>query len=162
MKRLHFTCIDTTKAFRPVFLAIVNNKPTTCLLDTGATIPVFSGTPELFNAWFLNTTNLTIIDQINIRGFGGDNCIAALYNLDRFSISDGKSSMHFRDMKIAVAVNKILPAQLLLPSPIFAFTRYCIDTTKIPAQIHIEPTFDNMFIKRSDKGLGIEVYANRV
>lgn len=162
MNRLHFDSTDMTKAFRPIFVAHINGKLTPCLLDTGATLPVFKGDSALLNAWFLNTTNITVEGKVNIRGFGGNRSSAVLHNFERFTVSDGTNEMHFRNMKIAVQENNVMAAQLIIPSSMLAFCRYCIDTTKIPSQIYIEPKFDNMYIKLSSKNLGIEVYTHAV
>lgn len=162
MNKLHFKSEDTSKAFRPIFTAYVNHKRTSCLLDTGATLPVFNGNSKLLNAWFFNSTDVTIVGEVNINGFGGSECIATLHNFSNFTLSDGINAMHFRNMKVAAVDNDILPAQLLLPSPLLSFTRYCIDASNIPSHIFIEPLHDNFHVRLSDVNLGIEVYTHQV
>lgn len=40
--KLHFESSDASVSQRPVFHALINHIGVTCLLDTGAIIPVFS------------------------------------------------------------------------------------------------------------------------
>lgn len=142
MNKLHFESIDLTKSFRPLFTATVNHKQTCCLMDTGAVVAVFNKGPKLFNVWSHGVKNVTTVREVVIRGFGGEGSKAMIYNLPTFIFSDGINAIHYTNMKIAVTEPISSMYDLVLPSSMFAYMRYCIDTTKVPANIFIEPYRD--------------------
>lgn len=142
MNRLHFESIDLTKSFRPLFTAVVNHKQTCCLLDTGAVLAVFNKGHKLFNVWSHGVKDVTAVREVIIHGFGGEGTKAVIYNLPTFTFSDGTHVVHFTNMKIAVTEPVSSMYDLVLPSSMFAYMRYGIDTTKVPANIFIEPSKD--------------------
>ena len=75
---------------RPIFKAKINDTMITCMLDTGADIPVFCKGIELFEEWTKDMNGVKLFRASSIGGFGKGTEETVLYNIPFFRLSDDK------------------------------------------------------------------------
>jgi len=93
MIRLYFPLKINLHSPRPIFKVNINGKQTTCMLDTGADIPVYCKGIELFDEWMRDVGGVSVFRNFSIGGFGKEPENAVLYNIEDFWLSDGKNGI---------------------------------------------------------------------
>ena len=127
MIKLQFPLNITLHSPRPIFKAYINNVKITCMLDTGADIPVFCKGLDLFKEYFINTENITPFKKSLLGGFGKDKEDTVLYNIPSVQLADTKESLIYHNMKIAVVLKPAIPCDLILSASLFTKMKYTID-----------------------------------
>lgn len=112
---------------RPIFKAEINGANTTCMLDTGADMPVFCKGRDLFLEWSKDFKDVAFYKTSTIGGFGKDLEDVEIYNIPSLKISDGKEKITYKNMKMAVMLKPSIPCDLILSAPIFMKMKYTID-----------------------------------
>lgn len=155
---MFFESVDLTTTERPIFGALINHVTTVCLLDTGAILPVFCGTPNEFTSWVPHGQNTTVVGEIIIKGFGYTQSEAVVYNIPEFVLSDGKNSVTYINMRIAIVDSPdTLPFTLILPATMFQHMRYAIDTVAHPCKVILEPVNNPMTVRYDNDTNGIYI-----
>ncbi|MCM1214315.1 MAG: hypothetical protein NC331_01425 [Lachnospiraceae bacterium] len=91
MMKLYFPLNTNLFSSRPIFKARINGTMTTCMLDTGADIPVFCKGMELFKEWTKSMDGIEAFRTSSIGGFGKATEETMLYNIPLFQFSDDKN-----------------------------------------------------------------------
>lgn len=71
-----------------------------CLIDTGARVPVWCSGEQLLKVYYPKCNKQDAI--FILRGFGNGYEVANVYLIPEFILSDGKNSIHYSNMLIAV------------------------------------------------------------
>lgn len=124
---LKFPLNITLDSPRPIFKAYINAIPFRCMLDTGADIPVFCKGKDLFLELVKEIQGISEFKTLSIGGFGKMDETAMLWNMDSFVLSDKRSSIGYRGMKIAVMDKPSIPCDMILSASMFMKMRYTID-----------------------------------
>lgn len=127
MIRLSFPLNINLYSPRPIFKAKINEKIITCMLDTGADIPVFCKGMELFKEWAKDMDGVSFFKDSVIGGFGKDTENTVLYNMPVFCLSDNKNFITYQNMKIAVMLKPKIPCDIILSASLFMKMRCIID-----------------------------------
>lgn len=142
-------CLHST---RPIFRGLINGKAITCMLDTGADIPVYCKGLDLFKDWTRSIDNVSFFKSYSIGGFGKGSEESELYNVPKFELSDGNNAITYHNMKIAVVSKPRIPCDLILSASLFMKMRYTIDCLNSHNSLVIE----------ADKNLyGVGFYPNK-
>ena len=64
MYSVMFNHLEGNNDVRPVFIASINGRSMTCLLDSGAKLPMFYGNKMLFDSYFSGNANLLLFFHI--------------------------------------------------------------------------------------------------
>ena len=138
MIKLHFPLKINLFSPRPIFKARINNNITTCMLDTGADIPVFCKGIDLFEEWTEDVKGVEIFKNLSIGRIGKKLEHAVLYNIPIFQLSDNKNLIMYSNMKIAVMLKPQIPCDIILSSSLFMKMRYSIDCLNKEHSLKIE------------------------
>lgn len=123
---------------RPIFKAKINGMVTTCMLDTGADIPVFCKGIELFEEWTRSMSGVETFKDSTIGGFGKGTEHTVLHTIPIFQLSDGRNIITYNNMKIAVMLKPKIPCDLILSASLFMKMKYMIDCANNPHTMTIE------------------------
>ena len=143
MIKLYFPLNINLHSLKPIFRAKINNKVATCMLDTGADIPVFCKGLNLFNEWTKEMDDVEPFRKSSIGGFGKDKEDTILYNIPSFQFSDNKNHITYNNVKIAVMSKSKIPCDLILSASLFMKMRYTIDCLGKSHFLTIEAEKDN-------------------
>jgi hypothetical protein len=127
MIELKFPLNITLDSPRPIFKAYINGAPFRCMLDTGADLPVFCKGRNLFEELVKGMQGISEFKTLSIGGFGKMDETAMVWNIDNFVLSDKRSSIGYRGMKIAVMDKPSIPCDMILSASMFMKMRYTID-----------------------------------
>lgn len=127
---------------RPIFKAKINDTMTTCMLDTGADIPVFCKGIELFEEWTKDMDGVKLFKASSIGGFGKETEDTVLYNIPFFRLADDKNVITYNNMKIAVILKPEIPCDIILSASLFTKMKYTIDCLCKPHSLKIEAEKD--------------------
>lgn len=147
MIQLYFPLNINLYSPRPIFKANINKKITTCMLDTGADIPVFCKGTELFNEWVKDIDGVSAFQDSSIGGFGKNPENTILYHIPDFQFSDGKNGITYKNIKIAVLLKPSIPCDIILSASLFMKMKYTINCFKEQHCLIIES-------EKSDYGVG--------
>ena len=106
-----------------------------CLLDTGANIPVWNGSVDLFLDTFKNCNPLKTDLYAQVGGFGIGTVRMPVYKLTNFVLTDGKQAFTFKDLHIAVEENRKRSFDLLLTYSMFKSINIVIKPQKLNRRI---------------------------
>lgn len=90
-----------------------------CFLDTGANIPVWNGSVELFLHKFKEYSPVRTDLVAPISGFGKGTSMMPVYKLVNFILTDGKQTFTFKNLHIAIEENRKRNFDLLLTYSMF-------------------------------------------
>lgn len=112
---------------RPMFDIKTDTGYATCLLDTGAVMPVWCDEIDVLKVIFPNVkkTNLVTI----ISGFGGDeNTLSEIWEIPSLSFNDrsSNSSLTFNRVLLAILKKETFSFDLILPATMFGKMNYKI------------------------------------
>lgn len=127
MNRLEFPLNINLYSTRPIFRARINGVVTTCMLDTGADMPVFCKGKELFEEWTKDIDGVSPFAESLIGGFGKAAEDVVLYHIPIFHFSDGKNNITYREMKIAVMLKPQIPCDVIISASMLMKMKYTID-----------------------------------
>lgn len=143
MIKLHYNLSVNLKSARPIFTAYINGIKCICMLDTGADIPVFCKGYDLFKAIFLsNDLDIVFYKDSSISGFGLHKETTRLYNFSDFYLSDGSSTICYKNMKIAITDKPNIPCDIILSASMFIKMRYMFDYLSASPYLEIEAERD--------------------
>lgn len=105
---------------KPVFMSLENQtrKGFTCMLDSGASIPVWCSGAKLLRRTFPEAMHETDMKSL-LSGFGSGLEIADVYYLPKMELYDGSCSIVFQKVYLPVVKRDNFGANLILPSSIF-------------------------------------------
>lgn len=127
MIELEFPLNITLDSPRPIFNAYINNASFRCMLDTGADIPVFCKGTSIFEEFAKKMEGVSKFKNSTIGGFGKTDESTMLWNMDTFVLSDRKSSIVYKGMKMAVINKPNIPCDMILSASMFMKMKYTID-----------------------------------
>lgn len=142
MNKLYFPLNTNLFSSRPIFKAKINGIVTTCMLDTGADIPVFCKGTELFDEWTKSMDGIEPFRASSIGGFGKETEDTMLYNIPFFQFSDAENFITYNNMKIAVILKPQIPCDIILSASLFTKMKYTIDCLSKPHSLMIEAEKD--------------------
>ena len=123
---------------RPIFKAYINGIPFKCMLDTGADIPVFCKGTLLFEKFAGKMDGVSKFKNLSIGGFGKNDEITMLWNMNHFVLSDRIGSIYYKGMKIAVMDKPNIPCDMILSASMFMKMKYIIDCSSRKHLLTIE------------------------
>ena len=100
----------------------------TLLLDTGADTPVWCMGERIFKAAFPMATELK--HKFVLSGFGTGVEIAKAFSIPEFVLSDGKQSITYQNMVVAVTKRPSINVSLILSASLFHHAEITIDRLK--------------------------------
>lgn len=123
-----------------------------CLLDTGAFMPVWCNTVEQLLYAFPNCYYSKLVTVIG--GFGKGNEYAPVYIIPDFVFSDGTNTIHYKNLPVAV-LKKPFSFQLILSYNMFTTANLSINTFATAPNVHkIKP---HILIKYQRPVLGVNL-----
>lgn len=123
----------------PVILNRVNNSEVTCLVDTGARVPVWCSGEKTLLACYPDCTKQNAIFILS--GFGKGYEIASVYMIPNFILSDGRSKLVYKNLLVAV-IAKDFSVDMILSYTMFNKMNISVDTFSNRNGFHItEPNF---------------------
>lgn len=159
MNKLIFPLNITLYSPRPIFKAHINQIPFKCMLDTGADIPVFCKGTALFKEIVKEMEGVSEFKNSLIGGFGKNNEAAMLWNIGEFALSDQKSSIVYKGMKIAVMDKPKIPCDMILSASMFMKMKYVIDCSSDKHTLTIIADRDIYGVGYYDKKETIYIFA---
>lgn len=90
-----------------------------CMLDTGANIPVWNGSLSLFKHKFKECNPIKTKYYSSIGGFGEGSTDMPVYKLSNFELTNGNQKFTFKELYIAVEENRKRNFDLLLTYSMF-------------------------------------------
>lgn len=96
-----------------------------CLIDTGARVPVWCSGEHLLKTYYPMSIRQNAV--FILRGFGKGYEISPVYLIPEFILSDGKQSIHYRNMFIAIT-NRDFTFDMILSYNMFNKMNISIDT----------------------------------
>ena len=130
---MKFNCLsDAYSSVKFSRLAILNNvNKVNIIVDTGASIPVWTDTPEMLQRYYKDAEKLNVI--VELSGFGGAGEDAELWRIPEFKLSDGNESVTYKDLLVAVSpteenISFIMSFNMLTNTELIFEKRTPIDT----------------------------------
>lgn len=108
---------DTLHRNYPIFK--IEKYDILCFLDTGANIPIWNGSIDLFLDTFKNCNPVKTGLHSQVGGFGIGTVNMPIYKISNFVLTDGKQTFIFKDLYIAVEENRKRNFDLLLTYSMF-------------------------------------------
>lgn len=135
MSRLSFPVVSGVKVGRPFFSIDVGGYTIRCLIDSGADIPVWCKSLELFQLCF---PKAVFFKDTAIRGFGKGAEECSIYLVDDLALCDQNDNrMNFKRFKVAVLDKPSIPCELILSITLFSKMECLFDYRSHPPQISI-------------------------
>lgn len=105
---------------KPVFMSLENQtrKGFTCMLDSGASMPVWCSGATLLQRTFPEAMHETDMKSL-LSGFGNGLEIADVYYIPKMELYDGSCSIVFQKVYLPVVKRDNFGANLILPSSVF-------------------------------------------
>lgn len=122
-----------TDSIRPLIKVCSNTSTIDCLLDTGAYMPVWCDTIRQLQYDFPNCYYSNLVTEIG--GFGEGTQFAPIYIIPDFKFSDGKHTVHYMNMPVAVLL-KPYSFQLILSYTMFNTANISINTFSSNPAVH--------------------------
>lgn len=160
MIKLRFPLNISLFSPRPIFKAKINDTIITCMLDTGADIPVFCKGIELFEEWTKDMNGVEFFKASTIGGFGKEAENTMLYNIPFFRLSDDKDIITYNNMKIAVTLKPKIPCDIILSASLLMKMKYTIDCAYKPHSLIIEAEKDTYGVGFYDRKETIYIFAD--
>jgi hypothetical protein len=101
------------------------NTQINCLIDTGARVPVWCAGEEELKSLYPNCQRQDAVFLLS--GFGNGSEIAEVYLIPDFALSDGKNTIHYKNLILAV-IDKDFSFSLILSYNMFNKMNISIDT----------------------------------
>lgn len=115
----------SSKRVKPVFsIKTKDDKKIQCLFDTGATMPVWCQSEEVFKDIFPNAVRQK--QQAILSGFGKIATKVDVYKIPEFHLSDGNSEIVFKNLLVVASFDRDFGCDLILSYTMFTKTDYSI------------------------------------
>lgn len=113
---------------RPVIAALLNGVASSCLVDTGAEIPVWTATERKFLRRFPDA--LLLNDSFTIKGFGGSGTQYKIYKIPCLTLCDSEgNSINIHNCVVAVGTMDKVKFQFIVSATMLHKAKYAIDNT---------------------------------
>lgn len=113
------------KRNKPVFTTITKSgKKIMCMLDTGATMPVWSSSEGLFKLIFPDAELLS--QKFILSGFGKKPEVVNVYKIPIFCLRDANSCLEFRNLHIVTSFGRGFGCDLILSYTMFSKVDYAV------------------------------------
>ena len=100
----------------PIINIVHKNTQIQCLLDTGARVPVWCSGEEELKSYYKDSYEQNAVFLLS--GFGKGQEMAKVYVIPDFELSDGKNTIHYKDLLIAV-IDKDFSFNMILSYTMF-------------------------------------------
>lgn len=144
MYSVMFNHLEGNNDVRPVFIASINGRSMTCLLDSGAKLPMFYGNKMLFDSYF--SGNATFKDRIDVKTAGREKEFFDLYHIRNFKFGLGDKCFTYYNMYMLYAEEE-RRYNILLSASMFKKHKLYLDMDEGIYTIFGYPMLDMKYIR---------------